>query len=112
MTTAFVSGRVFTGDGKVLEHATVIVEGDRIVKVERERRLFPGARRRSPGGSNPFPGLHRLPRTSLPGRKRGSHDDAPERSACHDHLKACRLAHKTLNERGDHGPRHGRQGRH
>jgi len=33
MTTAFVNGPVFVGDGRILEHATVLVEGERIVKV-------------------------------------------------------------------------------
>jgi imidazolonepropionase-like amidohydrolase len=33
MTTAFLNGTVFVGDGRVLEHATVLVEGERIVKV-------------------------------------------------------------------------------
>ena len=33
MATAFVDGNVFVGDGKVLEQAMVLVEGDRIVKV-------------------------------------------------------------------------------
>lgn len=33
MTTAFLNGRVFTGDGRVLERATVVVEKGRIVKV-------------------------------------------------------------------------------
>jgi len=33
MATAFVDGRVFVGDGRILEHATVLVDGERIVKV-------------------------------------------------------------------------------
>ncbi len=33
MTIAFVDGRVFIGDGQILEHATVLVDGERIVKV-------------------------------------------------------------------------------
>jgi imidazolonepropionase-like amidohydrolase len=33
MITAFMNGTVFVGDGRVLEHATVLVEGERIVKV-------------------------------------------------------------------------------
>ena len=33
MTIAFVDGTVIVGDGRVLEHATVVVEGERIVKV-------------------------------------------------------------------------------
>jgi imidazolonepropionase-like amidohydrolase len=41
MTTAFVNGRVFVGDGKVLEQATVLVEGDRIVKVGKGKTAVP-----------------------------------------------------------------------
>jgi len=33
MTTAFVDGPVFIGDGRILEHATVLVDGERIVNV-------------------------------------------------------------------------------
>jgi imidazolonepropionase-like amidohydrolase len=33
MATAFVDGPVFVGDGRILEHATVLVDGERIVKV-------------------------------------------------------------------------------
>jgi imidazolonepropionase-like amidohydrolase len=33
MAIAFVDGPVFVGDGRVLEHATVLVEGEKIVKV-------------------------------------------------------------------------------
>ena len=33
MTTAFVGGPVFVGDGRVLDRATVLVEGNRIAKV-------------------------------------------------------------------------------
>jgi len=33
MKTAFVDGRVFIGDGRVLEHATVLVEEDKIVSI-------------------------------------------------------------------------------
>jgi imidazolonepropionase-like amidohydrolase len=33
MAIAFVDGPVFIGDGRVLEHATVLVEGEKIVKV-------------------------------------------------------------------------------
>jgi len=33
MTTAFVDGPVFVGDGRILGHATVVVDGERIVKV-------------------------------------------------------------------------------
>jgi imidazolonepropionase-like amidohydrolase len=33
MTIAFVDGPVITGDGRILEHATVLVENDKIIKV-------------------------------------------------------------------------------
>jgi imidazolonepropionase-like amidohydrolase len=33
MTVAFIDGPVITGDGRILEHATVLVEGEKIVKV-------------------------------------------------------------------------------
>ena len=33
MTTAFVNGPVITGTGQILEHATVLVENDKIVKI-------------------------------------------------------------------------------
>ena len=33
MTIAFVDGPVITGDGRILEHATVLVQDDKIVKV-------------------------------------------------------------------------------
>lgn len=33
MTVAFLDGSVFVGDGRVLEHASVLVEGERIVQV-------------------------------------------------------------------------------
>ena len=33
MAIAFVDGPVLVGDGRVLEHATVLVEGEKIVKV-------------------------------------------------------------------------------
>lgn len=33
MATAFVDGSVFVGDGRILEHATVLVDGERIVNV-------------------------------------------------------------------------------
>jgi len=33
MITAFIDGLLFVGDGRILEHATVLVDGERIVKV-------------------------------------------------------------------------------
>ena len=41
MTIAFLDGRVFVGDGRILEHATVLVEGERIVKVEEGNVAIP-----------------------------------------------------------------------
>jgi len=46
MTTAFVDGPVITGTGKILEHATVLVENDKIVKVANgDINIPPGATR-------------------------------------------------------------------
>jgi imidazolonepropionase-like amidohydrolase len=57
MTTAFVDGPVLVGDGRILEHATVVVDGERIVKVAE--------------GNVPIPtDAHKVPlagRTLLPG---------------------------------------------
>ena len=33
MTTAFLKGLVFVGDGRILENATVLVDGERIIKL-------------------------------------------------------------------------------
>lgn len=41
MTIAFLDGSVFVGDGRILEHATVLVEGERIVKVEEGNVAIP-----------------------------------------------------------------------
>jgi imidazolonepropionase-like amidohydrolase len=41
MTIAFVDGPVIVGDGRVLEHATVLVEGGKIVKVAKEKVNIP-----------------------------------------------------------------------
>jgi imidazolonepropionase-like amidohydrolase len=58
MTTAFVNGVVFVGDGKVLEHATVLVEGDRIVKVGKAKTAVPkGATKISLDEGMLFPGF-------------------------------------------------------
>lgn len=58
MATAFVDGDVFVGDGKVLEHAMVLVEGDRIVKVAKGKTAVPrGADRISLNGSMLLPGF-------------------------------------------------------
>ncbi|MEW5908979.1 MAG: amidohydrolase family protein [Thermodesulfobacteriota bacterium] len=58
MTTAFVNGRVFVGDGNVLDHATVLVEGDRIIKVEKGKSSVPrNAEKISLDGVTLFPGF-------------------------------------------------------
>ncbi|NTV32180.1 MAG: amidohydrolase family protein [Deltaproteobacteria bacterium] len=97
MTTAFVNGIVFVGDGKVLEHATVLVEGDRIVKVGKAKTSVPkGATKISLDEGMLFPGfidchVHLCldgspdPMTTL------LKDAVPTTT-----LKAGRLAHKTL----------------
>jgi imidazolonepropionase-like amidohydrolase len=58
MTTAFMNGKVFVGDGKVMEHATVLVEGDRIVKVGKGKTTVPrGAAKIPLDGGMLFPGF-------------------------------------------------------
>jgi len=57
MTIAFLDGPVFVGNGRILEHATVLVEGERIVKVEEGNVAIPND-------------AHKIPldgRTLLPG---------------------------------------------
>ena len=48
MRVAFVNGPVFVGDGRLLEHATVLVEGDRIVKVAKGNASIPKDTRKIP----------------------------------------------------------------
>lgn len=58
MTIAFVDGRVFIGDGQILEHATVLVEGERIVKVAQGNVAVPNdARKVSLVGMTLLPGI-------------------------------------------------------
>ncbi|MBC8458432.1 MAG: amidohydrolase family protein [Deltaproteobacteria bacterium] len=57
MTTAFINGLVFVGDGRILEHATVLVEGERIVKVAEGDIIIPNDARK----------IHLAGRTLLPG---------------------------------------------
>jgi len=97
MITAFINGTVFVGDGKVLEHATVIVEGDKIVKVGKGKTPVPrGAEKISLDEGMLFPGfidchVHLCldgspdPMTTL------LRDPVPTTT-----LKAGRLAYKTL----------------
>jgi imidazolonepropionase-like amidohydrolase len=57
MTVAFIDGPVITGDGRILEHATILVEGEKIVKV-------------APGGISLPPTAEKIPldgMTLLPG---------------------------------------------
>jgi imidazolonepropionase-like amidohydrolase len=97
MTTAFVNGRVFAGDGRVLEHATVIVEGDRIVKVGKGKTpVSRGAEKIPLEGSTLFPGfidchVHLCLDGSADPMTTLLKDPLPMTT-----LKACRLAHKTL----------------
>jgi imidazolonepropionase-like amidohydrolase len=58
MTTAFVDGTVFVGDGRILEHATVLVDGARIVKVAEENVPIPKDARTVPlSGRTLLPGF-------------------------------------------------------
>lgn len=54
---AIVGGTVFTGDGPVLENATVIIDGNRIAAVGRGVDVPADARRIEAGGSTVTPGL-------------------------------------------------------
>lgn len=58
MKTAFVDGRVFIGNGRVMEHATVIVENDQIVSIRHtESGLNPDVRVVPIGDGMLFPGF-------------------------------------------------------
>ena len=58
MKTAFVDGRVFIGNGKVLEHATVLVEDDKIVNIsDTASGLLEDTRKISIGDDTLFPGF-------------------------------------------------------
>lgn len=58
MSIAFVDGRVVVGNGKVLEKASVLVEGDRIHKVTSRNLTIPkGCRRISLKGCTLLPGF-------------------------------------------------------
>jgi imidazolonepropionase-like amidohydrolase len=58
MATVFVDGLVFAGDGKVFEKASVLVEGERIVKVARGDMPIPrGAQKIPLEGRTLFPGF-------------------------------------------------------
>jgi imidazolonepropionase-like amidohydrolase len=97
MTTAFTNGTVFVGDGKVLEHATVIVDGDRIAKVGKGKMPIPrGASKISLEGATLFPGfidchVHLCLDGSPDPVATLMKDPLPMTT-----LKASQLAHKTL----------------
>ncbi|MCP3874344.1 MAG: amidohydrolase family protein [Desulfobacteraceae bacterium] len=58
MGTAFVDGRVFVGNGKILEHANVVVENDKIVSISNTDAGLPENTQRIPiGNSVLFPGF-------------------------------------------------------
>ena len=58
MTIAFVDGPVITGDGRILEHATVLVENDKIVKVaEGDVRIPQNAKKIPIDGMTLLPGF-------------------------------------------------------
>ncbi len=58
MTIAFVDGPVITGDGRMLEHATVLVEDDKIVKVAKQDITIPqGAQKIPLDGMTLLPGF-------------------------------------------------------
>jgi imidazolonepropionase-like amidohydrolase len=58
VATAFVDGPVIVGNGRILEHATVIVEGERIVKVATGNVNIPkGAQKIPMDGQMLFPGF-------------------------------------------------------
>ncbi len=48
MATAFVDGAVVVGDGRVLEHATVVVDGEKIVKVAEGNVSIPKGAKKIP----------------------------------------------------------------
>ena len=58
MAIAFVDGTVVVGDGRVLEHATVLVKGERIEKVaEKNIRIPKDAQKIPMGGKVLLPGF-------------------------------------------------------
>jgi imidazolonepropionase-like amidohydrolase len=58
MSITFVDGPVFVGDGRILEHATVVVDGERIVKVAPSGATVPReARKISLAGRMLLPGF-------------------------------------------------------
>jgi len=58
MKTAFTNGRVFMGDGRVLEHATVLVEDDKIISIRDSSSGLAKDTRKIPiGDATLFPGF-------------------------------------------------------
>jgi len=58
MVTAFAKGTVFVGNGQILEGSTVLVEGERIVKVSKGKAAIPkGARKIDLAGQFLLPGF-------------------------------------------------------
>ncbi|MBE9570466.1 MAG: amidohydrolase family protein, partial [Proteobacteria bacterium] len=58
MNIAFIDGPVFVGDGRILEQATVLVDGERIVKVAQGNVAVPNdARKVSLAGMTLLPGI-------------------------------------------------------
>jgi imidazolonepropionase-like amidohydrolase len=58
MTLALLEGRVIVGDGRVFEKASVLVEGERIVRVSAKRLTAPKSARRIPlAGCTLLPGF-------------------------------------------------------
>jgi len=58
MVTAFAKGTVFVGNGQILEGGTVLVEGERIVKVSKGKAAIPkGARKIDLAGQFLLPGF-------------------------------------------------------
>ncbi len=58
MTTAFVDGRVIVGDGRILEHATVLVEDGKIVKIAQNSTTLPKGTQKIPlDGQTLLPGF-------------------------------------------------------
>jgi imidazolonepropionase-like amidohydrolase len=48
MTIAFVDGRVIVGDGRILEHATVLVEDGKILKIAQNSKTLPKGTQKIP----------------------------------------------------------------
>ena len=58
MTIAFVDGRVIVGDGRILEHATVLVEDGKIVKIAQNSTTIPKDTQKIPlDGQTLLPGF-------------------------------------------------------